>query len=155
MKKVGDKIPNISLPDASGKSHSLNTLAKPAVVALFKVGCPTCQYTFPFLERLHKSASDMQVIGISQDSARDTQDFAKRFGITFPLLLDDKRYAISRQFGITIVPSIFRVETDGSIAQVIEGWVRPEFEQLVKPAGSAPPVQLFKPGENVAAFKAG
>ena len=154
MKTIGDKLPNISLPDIDGKIHNLNSPAKTAIIALFKVGCPTCQYTFPFLERVHQSTPAVQVIGISQDPAADTRDFAKRFGITFPLLLDGKGYLVSNAFGITIVPSLYRVEKDDGITGFAEGWVKDEFAQLVKTGTETTPA-LFKPGEEVAAFKAG
>jgi peroxiredoxin len=156
MKRVNDNAPGFDLQDANGAPISLkNSLdGKPAVVALFKVGCPTCQYAFPFLDRLYKSG--VKVIGISQDSAKDTRDFAKQFGVSFPLAIDAPKYTISKSYGITTVPSIFVVDEDGSIRYVAEGWVRKDFEELARiaSAGSAPPA-LFKPSESVLDFKAG
>lgn len=156
MKRVNDNAPDFHLQDANGASVSLKKSldGKPAVVALFKVGCPTCQYAFPFLDRLYKSG--VNVIGISQDSAKDTRDFAKQFGVTFPLAIDAPKFAISKSYGITTVPSMFAVDEDGSIRYVSEGWVLKDFEELaqIASAASAPPA-LFKPSESVLDFKAG
>src|SRR6185369_11099268 len=60
--------------------------AGPVLLAFFKVTCPVCQMTFPFLERLH--AAGFRVYGISQDDPEHTHEFNWEFGITFPTLLD-------------------------------------------------------------------
>jgi peroxiredoxin len=54
---VGAKAPDFELKTLEGRRASLNEeLARGAVVlAFFKVSCPTCQYAFPFLERLHRA----------------------------------------------------------------------------------------------------
>ena len=56
---VGRQAPPFELSSMEGKTHSLeNLLAKgPVLAAIFKVSCPTCQYTFPFLERLYRQLS--------------------------------------------------------------------------------------------------
>jgi len=156
MKRVNDHAPDFNLQDPSGAPVSLRkSLGKKSViVALFKVGCPTCQYAFPFLERLHQKG--VKVVGISQDSAKDTRDFANRHGVTFPLAIDTPGYAISKAYGITTVPSMFVVDKDGSIRYVAEGWVRKDFEELARIAAGAPaPPVIFEAGESVLDFKAG
>jgi peroxiredoxin len=123
---------------------------------LFKVSCPTCQYTFPFLERLHRSVPGAQIVGISQDSPSDTQAFAKQFGITFPILVDNDGYKVSRAFGISTVPTIFVVDGDRKISAISEGWAKDDFDSVaasIAAPGALPTV--FKPGESVQQFKAG
>lgn len=152
MKRVNDHAPDFNLQAADGGTVSLKKQlgGQSAVVALFKVGCPTCQYTFPFLERLHQSG--VKVFGISQDDANDTRAFANKYGISFPLGIDVPGYAVSKAYGIGTVPSMFAVDGDGSIRYVSEGWVRQEFEELAQKAGAKP---VIKAGENVLDFKAG
>ena len=64
------------------------TGAGPVVLAFFKVSCPTCQYAFPFLERLHRGIRldkrAVKLVGVSQNTARETAAFTKQFGVTFP-----------------------------------------------------------------------
>src|ERR1019366_9041010 len=105
----------------------------PALLAFFKISCPVCQLTFPFLERLH-AAGTLAVYGISQNDARE---FNEDFGITFPALLDDQDsgFPASNAFGISSVPTLFLVERDGAISHVIEGWRKKEMEFLAAKAG--------------------
>jgi peroxiredoxin len=158
MKRPGEKAPSFSLTDLNGATVSATDLMKrgKAVFTLFKISCPTCQYTLPFLERLHRALPDAQIVGISQDSPADTKAFAKQFGITFPILVDNDGYKVSRAFGITTVPSIFVVDGDQTISSVSEGWVKDEFDSLANSvAAPAPPPIVFKAGESVQQFKAG
>ena len=63
----------------------------PVVLAFFKVSCPTCQYAFPFLERLEQAYGHkgVRIIGVSQNDPKETAAFTKEFGVTFPVLLDE------------------------------------------------------------------
>jgi thiol-disulfide isomerase/thioredoxin len=131
------------------------------VLVFFKVSCPTCQYTFPFLERLHKAygPKGVQVVGISQNGAKDTAAFIKEFGISFPMLLDDTHsYPVSNAYGLTNVPSIFWVAQDGEIEVSSVGWLKADFEEInrrMAEAGKAASAAVFKPGESVRDFQAG
>src|SRR5260221_2658766 len=115
---AGNLAPGFSLKALDNKEYSLSTLMKrgPVVAAFSKISCPVCQFTFPFLERLHKryGGDGAAFLGISQDDARDTRDFVKEFGVTFPMLLDDDGYIISNAYGLTSVPTIFLIDTEGT-----------------------------------------
>jgi peroxiredoxin len=160
---AGARVPDFSLTALDGSQFSLQGALRqgPVVAAFFKISCPICQYSFPFFERLHKAFSqkNVTVVGISQDNARDTAAFAKQFGVTFPMLLDDPNgYAVSNAYGLTNVPTLFLIAQDGTIAVSSVGWVKPEVEQVyAKLAGgqTSPPLPLFKPGEEVSDFRAG
>ena len=157
MLKQDQQAPEFTLSSWRGEQQSLAEIlaAGPAVVSFFKVSCPVCQYTFPFLERLHQAAApgSLRVIGISQDSAADTAGFLREYGVSFPVLLDeqDAGYEVSNSFGITVVPSTFLVEPDGRISWTLDGFARKDIEQLGKRVGASP----FRPDEYVAELKAG
>src|SRR6266513_3131105 len=91
---TGNTAPGFSLKALDNKEYSLSSLLErgPVVAAFFKVSCPVCQFTFPFLERLYKryGGDGVTFLGISQDDARSTNKFAREFGITFPILVDDE-----------------------------------------------------------------
>ncbi|PYT56806.1 MAG: hypothetical protein DMG46_16365 [Acidobacteria bacterium] len=91
---AGNTAPGFSLKSLNNKEYSLATLIErgPVVAAFFKISCPVCQFTFPFLERLYKRYGGDQVtfLGISQDDVKASQKFAKEYGVTFPILLDDE-----------------------------------------------------------------
>lgn len=160
---TGKNAPNFELKTLDGKPFSLSDeLPHGAVIlAFFKVSCPTCQYAFPFLERLHKAygKSGVTLVGVSQNEAKDTAAFAKEFGITFPILLDDThKYPVSNAYGLTNVPSIFWIAQDGEIEVSSVGWLKADFEQInrkMAEAGRTTPAVVFKPGESVVDFRAG
>jgi peroxiredoxin len=159
---VGATAPNITLNDASGKKFSLDgTRETPVVAAFFKVGCPTCQYAFPYFERIYKAYPKDKVsfVGVSQDVKADTDTFTKEYGVTFPVLLDETRsYPASNAYGLTNVPSTFVISPAGKIEFSSVGWIKREIEELnalVARLAGVPPAQIFKPGEQVQEFKAG
>src|ERR1700730_5230154 len=110
---AGNAAPGFSLKAVDGKEYSLDKLTQqgPVVATFFKVSCPVCQFTFPYLERLYKryGGDGVTFLGISQDDARATQNFAKEYGVTLPLLIDEKGYAASNAYGLTSVPTIFLI----------------------------------------------
>src|SRR5260370_40841851 len=116
---AGNTAPGFSLKSLDNREYSLNALMErgPAVAAFFKVSCPVCQFTFPFLERLYKryGGDGVTFLRISQDDARATTKFATEHGMTFPLLLDDNGYPVSNAYGLTNVPTIFLIDTDGTV----------------------------------------
>jgi peroxiredoxin len=124
----------------------------PALLAFFKVSCPVCQFTFPFLERIAKSGS-MRVFGVSQDDAKATARFAKEFGVTFPMLLDEERagYPASNAFGVSTVPTLFLIDTSGVVALSSEGFLKRDLADLGRRAG----VEVFRQDEYVPEWKAG
>ena len=160
---AGNQAPEFSLPSLDGTQFSLQDALKrgPVLAAFFKVSCPTCQYAFPFLERIHKNygGQKITVIGISQNDRRDTAAFLKEYGITFLTLLDDpKGYAVSNAYGLTNVPSIFLIKPDGNIEVSSVGWIKPEIEDINRKLAEAhqtTPRALFQPGEEVSDFRAG
>jgi peroxiredoxin len=131
------------------------------VAAFFKVGCPTCQYAFPYFERIFKAYPKEKItfVGISQDTKDDTAAFAKRFGVTFPILLDDnKRYPASNAYGLQNVPSTFMISPSGKVEFSSIGWVKDEvarLNELVAKSAGVPAAQIFRSGEQVVDFKAG
>src|ERR1017187_8083029 len=150
----GERAPDFRLPQLDGGEAALHDLiaAGPVLVAFFKITCPVCQLTFPFLERLHQ-AGGLPIYGISQNGVEDTREFNHEFGVTFPTLLDleDAEFAASNAFGISSVPTIFLVERDGAISRVIEGWQKREIEWLGGKAGVRP----LRPGDHVPEWKPG
>src|SRR5262245_37147674 len=131
---AGNPAPNFSLKSLDNKEFSLAHALKkgPVVLAFFKVSCPICKFTFPFLERLHDryKSDSITFLGISQDNASATRDFAQSFGVTFPLLLDDASYTVSNAYGLSMVPTAFLVEPDGSVKISSMGFVKADLESI-------------------------
>ncbi len=154
--------PGFSLKGLDGKNYSLHSLMQkgPVVAAFFKVSCPVCQFTFPFLERLYKryGGDGVTFLGISQDDARDTKAFGKDHGVTFSMALDEKDYPVSNAYGLTNVPTIFLIDTDGSVKVSCMGFVKKDLETIASELASRrkiAPAALFRADESVPANKPG
>jgi len=132
---AGNPAPGFSLKALDNKEYSLNALMErgPVIAAFFKISCPVCQFTFPFLERLYKryGSDGVSFLGLSQDDARSTARFAKEYGVTFPILIDDENgYAVSNAYGLTSVPTIFLIDTDGTVKVSSMGFDRKDLEAI-------------------------
>jgi peroxiredoxin len=161
---AGSEAPGFSLNSLDGTEYSLQKLRQegPAVVAFFKVSCPVCQFTFPFLERIYKhyGGDGVTFLGVSQDDARDTKDFAKEFGVTFPMTLDEKHkgYPVSNAYGLTNVPTIFLIETDGTVKVSCMGFDKKDLQSIAAELAERkkiPAAALFRPNESVPDHKPG
>ena len=160
---AGTKAPDFQLPVFDGGTFSLkDALTKgPVLLAFFKISCPVCQYAFPFFERIHKANknSKVTVIGVSQNEPGETKEFLQRFGITFPVLLDNtKTFPVSNAYGLTNVPTAFWITQDGEIEISSVGWSKADTEAMARKAAegnSASPIPIFQPGEQIADFRAG
>ena len=160
---VGTMAPDFRLPTMDGKQFSLKeALAQgPVLAAFFKISCPVCQFTFPFLERIYQAYGNRKItmVGISQNSKKDTAAFLKEYGVTFPVLLDDtESYPASNAYGLTNVPSLFWIGQDGQIEISSVGWMRKDMEEINQRASEVSSEKLrvmFSPGENVPEFRPG
>ena len=151
---TGEQAPSFELTKLDGGKASLADILKsgPALIAFFKIGCPVCQLTALYLERL-SAGGRIQVVGVSQDDRESTQGFNKRFGVTFSTLLDQdaEGYPASNAYGISSVPSLVLVQPDGRISKSFSGFSKRDLEDLGDRAGIAP----FRPDEKVPDWKAG
>jgi peroxiredoxin len=160
---VGTKAPDFSLAAMDGSKFSLQDALKhgPVLAAFFKVSCPTCQYTFPYLERIHRAygGEKITIVGISQNDQRDTAAFLKEYGVTFRTLLDDpKGYMVSNAYGLTNVPTLFLIGPDGTIEISSVGWVKQEVDDINRKLAARQQATvpiIFQPGEEVREFRAG
>src|SRR5260370_16715890 len=88
---AGDQAPDFELEDLSGRRVTRSAIARenPVLLAFFKVSCPVCQYTFPFLERLHRGRSNQEIgmYPLSPHPAKSPPPFNPQFSLPIPTLL--------------------------------------------------------------------
>lgn len=127
-------LPDKSFSDAEGTEHDLRDLLQsgPLLIGLYKSSCASSKQMFPFLERLHEryAGQGLHVLGVSQDSENITRSFARRYGITFPILVEGSDYPISREFGIAATPTIFLVTPDERVAYTTMGFMKPALDLM-------------------------
>ena len=130
----GDQAPDFTLPDADGNPVSLAKLRGQRVIVYFypaamTPGCTkqACDFTesMPDLK-----AVGLAVLGISPDAPAKLAKFREKEGITFPLLSDPDRTALSAygaygekmNYGKTImgvIRSTFVIDQDGKIDKAL------------------------------------
>lgn len=156
----GIKAPLFSLPSTDGNRRSLGeTLGTSSlvVVSFFKNSCPVCQMTFPFLERLHGRYPSVPIWGVSQDNIDETNMFIEKYGVTFPVVLDE-RLDSTADYDLVTVPSTFVIKADGVVAQTIYGFAKADFEELntrIATALDLPAQELFTEDDDVPVLKPG
>ena len=162
--KEAQTAPEFSLRGLDGKSYSLEELRRkgPVVAAFFKISCPVCQFTFPFLERLYQryGGDNVTFLGISQDDAKATASFARDYQATFPMAMDekDKGYPASNAYGLTNVPTIFLIDADGAVRVSSTGFVKDDLERIASELAERrhiAPAPLFKAHESIPANRPG
>ena len=161
---TGKTAPDFTLTSTDGKSVNLQELLRrgPMVLAFFKISCPVCQYAFPFYERMaeaHKN-SGASFLGICQNSVSEAKAFAREYGVTFPIAIDNdaNHYKVSNAYGLTNVPTLFLIAPDGEIEVSSVGWSKGDVDDINRRlaqlnAEKAP--TLWRAGEDVQDFRAG
>lgn len=131
--KVGDRVPNFSLPSQIGATVNIGDLiGKKSLVIYFypKDDTPGCTAESCAFRDSYEVFTDAgaEVIGISADSPQSHQQFAQKYNLPFTLLSDtDNR--VRKLFG---VPSTLFV-LPGRVTYIIdkEGIVRHIFDSML------------------------
>jgi peroxiredoxin len=114
----------VKLSDYRGKVVFLN---------IWATWCPPCREEMPSMESLYRKLKgrnfEMLAVSIDQDGEKVVRPFVKKYGPTFPVLLDpdNKTY---RLYGLTGVPQTFIVDKNGAVIRKIIGaqnWMNEEW----------------------------
>jgi len=123
-----------TLADATGAAYDINDALKhgSVLLGLYKSSCQASKTMFPFLERLHQRYAEtpLTVLGVSQDSPMITTSFARRMGVTFPMLIEPAGYPVANAYGITCTPTVFLILPDGSVSYTTMGFFRDPVNEL-------------------------
>ena len=128
----GKKAPNFTLNDQSGQAHSLADSAGRPVVLYFypKDDTPGCTVESCAFQSLLPAFKKMKadVLGVSILDEKSKAKFAKKHGLTFPLLADAD-HAVAEKYGVWqqklrygrkymgIVRTTYLIGADGKIAR--------------------------------------
>ena len=145
--------PDFELSDVNGRLHRLSVALERGPVALifYKSACPTCQFTFPYVQTIFSEVGQTAgwtLWGISEDDTAETQQFAKEYGITFSLLVDDYPCLVSAAYGLEFVPSVFLIQPNGRISVSEYGFTKAGLNRI---AG----FQFFTPNDGLPAIRPG
>lgn len=131
---VGDKAPNFSAADETGRTWSLKSLKGKTVILYFypkdnTSGCTTeaCEFRDRYDAFIKKGA---RIVGVSPDSPKSHAGFKAKHGLPFPLLADEDKeichaYGVWREktlYGrkfMGVVRSTFVIGPTGRIVQAM------------------------------------
>ena len=111
--------PGFTLPrlDRDGDLTLASLRGKPLLINFWATWCAPCEEEAPVLEDAWREHRDegLVVVGVAYDSFRgDVRRFARRFGMTYPLVHDREKAAV-RRYGLKGVPETFFVDRDGRL----------------------------------------
>ena len=153
----GSRAPDFSLRDADGSEFQLySALASgPVLLTFFKASCSTCDYALPYLDRFHAELNGSgTAVAVSQDTPADAERFNLEHGYATRQVFDTEEtgFAVSDAYGLTNVPTVFLVGTDGLIEHTMVSWSRADVEELAGKLGLDSPfladedVLIYRPG---------
>ncbi len=157
MLTLGHRAPEFTLTDVNGERHTLDRRLTLAI--FFKTNCPTCQYAWPFYERLYQAYKNagLQVWGISQHNLEKTRAYQDAYGATFPHLVDAD-WRVSRKYDPDFVPAGFLIDAGKKIIANFASWDREQFERLSQQVADdlhVAPQVMIQSAENVIDFRPG
>lgn len=135
MLTVGEPAPELDLPDLEGRRHRLQEALAPgpALAVFWKADCATCHLAFPYLQRLAEAypSGDWQILAVSQDTAQASGDFARRYGLTFPTLIEeDEGWSASRRYDPDATPTAFLIGRDRVIEMTSVGFSKADLNEM-------------------------
>lgn len=130
MIAAGSLVPNVSVAAADGTIVSLaSDFGAPALFLFFKGSCGTCEVAMPVLQHWKEHAPEVSLIGVSQDSVADTDQFFADNAIEMDVLYDREGMEASSAFDLEGVPTLALIE-DGTVSWISVGWNRDQIEDL-------------------------
>ena len=157
---VGQTAPRFSLSGIDDKTYELGKDgARLTLAVFFKTTCPTCMMAWPYVERLYQvyRGSGLNVWGISQDAQDLSEQFASKYGSTFPILIDAD-WRVSREYDPAFVPTLLLIDQTGKIVDSVVAFDKAGLNRLAQVAAArldAPAVIVAPADDGNPAFKPG
>jgi peroxiredoxin len=124
--QAGFLAPDFELKSLAGERVKLSDLRGQAVlVNLWATWCPPCREEMLTLEKMYNEYKDQGfvVLGVDMTYQDDTQavgPFVEKYGLTFPILLDETG-EVGNAYQMKSLPSSFFINRDGIVTEVVIG----------------------------------
>ena len=119
--QVGNQAPDFHLLNLDGQSISLSDLRGKAVLVNFWASwCSPCRAEMPFIQRLHESWSDNELVILAVNAGEEpstVKEFVDSFGLSFMILLDTKG-EVALDYNVRGIPVTFFIDKDGMIRDI-------------------------------------
>jgi peroxiredoxin len=146
LPRLGQPVADFSLLDLQGRTVSLSGLkGKVVFINVWATWCQPCIDEMPTIQRLHDQLQPrgLEVLTVSLDplGAQIVDPFLKKYGLSFPVLLDVKSQ-IQKLYGTTGVPESFIIDKAGRLVEKVVGprdWAHPNVLAMFERLMAAPP----------------
>jgi DsbE subfamily thiol:disulfide oxidoreductase len=135
---VGEKAPEFSVNDLSGKSVSFSSFkGKPTLLNFWATWCPYCREERPYLNSLYREYKDrgLAIVAVSTDkSPQKVKEYLKKIPVDFVVLHDNNKEAAGL-YGVYSLPTSFLIDRNGEIKHKIMGlrdWTDGKSKKLIE-----------------------
>lgn len=116
---------DFSLPTLEGEERSLHEeRGKVVIINFWATWCEPCKIEMPHLQSFYeKYKEDVEILAVNvtdKESDKAVKKFIDKYGITFPVLLDQSG-DISTMYGAFTIPTTIILNRDGEIEKEILG----------------------------------
>ncbi|MCZ8538905.1 thiol-disulfide oxidoreductase ResA [Psychrobacillus psychrodurans] len=130
--QVGDDAPDFALVDMNGEKHQLSDYkGKGVFLNFWGTWCKPCEREFPLMDKQYQVYKDqgLEILAVNiGESDFAVQKFIDRKGLTFPVLIDDKK-SVMETYKINPLPTTLLINPNGKIEKVITGEMS---EEMIK-----------------------
>jgi peroxiredoxin len=149
---IGEPARDFTFPGLDGREVSLSDFYGKKVVFLnvWATWCTSCKKELPTVQKMYEKlkGDDFEVLAISIDTIgkKAVVPFMKKYGLTFPALLNTTG-SIQLLYGTTGVPESFIIDKKGTIAYIEIGpgdWREPDKQSLITGLMSEPDLEVTK-----------
>jgi peroxiredoxin len=121
--------PDFRLPKLEGGLSTLSDFSGRVVLLDFwATWCKDCREEMPALERLHRKLKDrgfsIVAISLDEDGRRSVAPFVSRHGLTYPVLLSDRKTPIA--YRVRGLPTAYLLDQKGMVIRRYVGLIEPD-----------------------------
>ncbi len=114
----GDLAPDFQLETLAGETVKLSEFQGQRVMLNFwATWCPPCRAEMPDMEKFHQE-KDITILAVNltktEATIKDINNFVDEFGLSFPILLDQK-IEVANTYQIRPIPTSYMIDSNGII----------------------------------------
>jgi len=113
---MSGQAPEILLEDISGHQVKLSDYqGKPLLLHFWATWCKFCEFEESWINEIEKDWQVLSIATLSSGTEAEIRDYMQRHNITHWQTIIDKDNRLAAQYGITVMPSTFVIDSKGEI----------------------------------------